>query len=244
MIEVTNLHKRFGAVTAVEDVSFRAEDGVVTGLLGPNGAGKTTTLRMLYTLIRPDKGSAKVDGLEVAEQPLEVRRSIGVLPDARGLYPRLTAREHIHYAGELHGLSGATLDKRIDELVELLEMKDIADRRTEGFSQGERMKVALARALVHGPRNVLLDEPTNGLDVMSTRAVRTLIRRLREQGHCVVFSSHVMQEVGALCDRIVVVARGRVVADGTPDELRARTGKDSLEEAFVTVIGSDQGLMQ
>jgi sodium transport system ATP-binding protein len=244
MIEVTNLHKRFGAVTAVEDVSFRAEDGVVTGLLGPNGAGKTTTLRMLYTLIRPDRGSAKIDGLEIAERPLEVRRCIGVLPDARGLYPRLTAREHVRYAGELHGLSGATLDKRIDELVELLEMKDIADRRTEGFSQGERMKVALARALVHGPRNVLLDEPTNGLDVMSTRAVRTLIRRLREQGHCVVFSSHVMQEVGALCDRIVVVARGRVVADGTPDELRARTGKDSLEEAFVTVIGSDQGLMQ
>jgi sodium transport system ATP-binding protein len=244
MIEVTNLHKRFGAVTAVEDVSFRAEDGVVTGLLGPNGAGKTTTLRMLYTLIRPDRGSVKVDGLEVAEHPVKVRRSLGVLPDARGLYPRLTAREHIHYAGELHGLSGATLDKRIDELVELLEMKEIAHRRTEGFSQGERMKVALARALVHGPRNVLLDEPTNGLDVMSTRAVRTLIRRLREQGHCVVFSSHVMQEVGALCDRIVVVARGRVVAEGTPDELRARTGKDSLEEAFVTVIGSDQGLMQ
>ncbi|WNG40705.1 ATP-binding cassette domain-containing protein [Archangium minus] len=244
MIEVTNLHKRFGAVTAVEDVSFRAEDGVVTGLLGPNGAGKTTTLRMLYTLIRPDKGSAKVDGLEVAEHPLEVRRAIGVLPDARGLYPRLTAREHVRYTGELHGLSGAALDARIAELVELLDMKDIADRRTEGFSQGQRMKVALARALVHGPRNVLLDEPTNGLDVMSTRAVRTLIRRLREQGHCVVFSSHVMQEVAALCDRIVVVAHGRVVADGTPDELRARTGKDSLEEAFVTVIGSDQGLMQ
>ncbi|MGZ3459904.1 MAG: ABC transporter ATP-binding protein [Archangium sp.] len=244
MIEVTNLRKRFGAVTAVEDVSFRADDGVVTGLLGPNGAGKTTTLRMLYTLIRPDQGSAKVDGLEVAERPLEVRRSIGVLPDARGLYPRLTAREHLHYAGELHGLSGAPLEHRIRELVELLDMKDIADRRTEGFSQGERMKVALARALVHAPRNVLLDEPTNGLDVMSTRAVRTLIRRLREQGHCVVFSSHVMQEVAALCDRIVVVARGRVVAEGTPDELRARTGKDSLEEAFVTVIGSDQGLMQ
>ena len=244
MIDVTNLHKRFGKVTAVEDVSFRADDGVVTGLLGPNGAGKTTTLRMLYTLVRPDRGSARVDGLEVSERPLEVRRAIGVLPDARGLYPRLTAREHVRYAGELHGLSGAALDKRIGELVELLDMKDIVERRAEGFSQGERMKVALARALVHGPRNVLLDEPTNGLDVMSTRAVRTLIRRLREQGHCVVFSSHVMQEVAALCDRIVVVARGRVVADGTPDELRTRTGKDSLEEAFVTVIGSDQGLMQ
>lgn len=244
MIEVRNLHKRFGKVTAVEDVSFAAADGVVTGLLGPNGAGKTTTLRMLYTLIRPDRGSASVDGIDVAERPMDVRRAIGVLPDARGLYPRLTAREHARYAGELHGLSGAALDKRVDELVELLDMKDIADRRTEGFSQGERMKVALARALVHNPRNVLLDEPTNGLDVMSTRAVRTLIRRLKAQGHCVLFSSHVMQEVAALCDRIVVVARGRVVAEGSPDELRTRTGKESLEEAFVSVIGTDQGLMQ
>lgn len=244
MIEVRNLHKRFGAVTAVEDVSFSAADGVVTGLLGPNGAGKTTTLRMLYTLVRPDRGAARIDGLDVAEKPLEVRRAIGVLPDARGLYPRLTAREHARYAGELHGLSGSLLDKRVDELIELLDMKDIADRRAEGFSQGERMKVALARALVHNPRNVLLDEPTNGLDVMSTRAVRTLIRRLKEQGHCILFSSHVMQEVGALCDRIVVVARGRVVAEGTPDELRTRTGKESLEEAFVSVIGTDQGLMQ
>jgi len=244
MIEVRNLHKRFGAVTAVEDVSFSAADGVVTGLLGPNGAGKTTTLRMLYTLIRPDRGSALVDGIDVATRPMDVRRAIGVLPDSRGLYPRLTAREHARYAGELHGLSGAALEKRVDELVELLDMKDIANRRTEGFSQGERMKVALARALVHGPRNVLLDEPTNGLDVMSTRAVRTLIRQLKAQGHCVLFSSHVMQEVAALCDRIVVVARGRVVAEGTPDELRARTGKESLEEAFVSVIGTDQGLMQ
>jgi len=244
MIEVRNLHKRFGAVTAVEDVSFSAADGVVTGLLGPNGAGKTTTLRMLYTLIRPDRGSALVDGIDVATHPMDVRRAIGVLPDSRGLYPRLTAREHARYAGELHGLSGAALEKRVDELVELLDMKDIANRRTEGFSQGERMKVALARALVHGPRNVMLDEPTNGLDVMSTRAVRTLIRQLKAQGHCVLFSSHVMQEVAALCDRIVVVARGRVVAEGTPEELRTRTGKESLEEAFVSVIGTDQGLMQ
>jgi sodium transport system ATP-binding protein len=244
MIEVQNLHKRFGAVTAVEDISFTAADGVVTGLLGPNGAGKTTTLRMLYTLIKPDRGTARVDGIDASSRPMDVRRAIGVLPDARGLYPRLTAREHARYAGELHGMKGTALDKRVDELLELLEMKDIADRRAEGFSQGERMKVALARALVHGPRNVLLDEPTNGLDVMSTRAVRTLIRRLKDAGHCVLFSSHVMQEVAALCDRIVVVARGRVVAEGTPDELRARTGKESLEEAFVTVIGTDQGLVQ
>ncbi|NMO19765.1 ATP-binding cassette domain-containing protein [Pyxidicoccus fallax] len=244
MIEARNLHKRFGRVTAVEDVSFTAEDGVITGLLGPNGAGKTTTMRMLYTLVRPDRGTALVDGVDVVRRPEEARRGLGVLPDARGLYPRLTAREHARYFGELHGLSGAALDKRVDELIDLLDMKDIADRRTEGFSQGERVKVALARALVHGPRNVLLDEPTNGLDVMSTRAVRTLLRRLKAEGRCVVFSSHVMQEVAALCDRIVVVAHGKVVADGTPDALRASTGKDSLEEAFVATIGSDQGLMQ
>ena len=242
MIEVQGLHKQFGSVVAVEDVSFTAADGVVTGLLGPNGAGKTTTLRVLSTLIAPDRGRALVDGLDVTQQPLEVRRHLGVLPDARGLYPRLTAREHVRYFGELHGLSGPKLEQRADELMKLLELDGVADRRVEGFSNGERTKVALCRALVHDPKNVLLDEPTNGLDVMSTRGVRTLIRRLREQGRCVVFSSHVMQEVGALCDRIIVVAKGRVVADGTADELRAKTGKDNLEEAFVQVIGSDAGL--
>lgn len=243
MIEAQKLHKRFGKIVAVEDVSFKAADGQVTGLLGPNGAGKTTSLRMLYTLIRPDSGQALVDGVSATEKPLEVRRRIGVLPDARGIYSRLTPREHMAYAGALHGMSDEALHTRTEQLLELLEMRPIADRRTEGFSQGERMKVALSRALIHNPRNVLLDEPTNGLDVMSTRAVRELIRTLKSAGHCVLFSSHVMQEVAAVCDRIVVVARGRVVVDGTPDELRARTGKDSLEEAFVSVIGSDQGLM-
>ena len=244
MIEARGLHKRFGAITAVDDVSFRADDGVVTGLLGPNGAGKTTTLRMLTTLIAPDRGTALVDGEDVAKDPLAARRRIGVLPDARGLYPRLTAREHIRYYAELHGLRGAALEQRTNAMLDLLEMQPLADRRVEGFSSGERTKVALARALVHEPRNVLLDEPTNGLDVMSTRAVRELIRRLRGEGRCVVFCSHVMQEVSALCDRIVVVSRGLVVADGTPDELLARAGKESLEEAFVSVIGSDQGLKQ
>ena len=243
MISVEGLHKRFGAVTAVESVSFTAANGQVTGLLGPNGAGKTTTLRMLYSLIRPDGGSAKIDGLDVATHPLEVRRIIGVLPDARGIYTRLTPREHIAYAGALHGMSDAEIAARAEELIALLDMRQIADRRTEGFSQGERMKVALSRALVHRPKNVLLDEPTNGLDVMSTRAVRKLIQGLKEAGHCIVFSSHVMQEVAALCDRIVVVARGRVVAEGTPDELRAKTGKENLEEAFVSVIGTEEGLM-
>jgi len=242
MIEVKNLHKQFGKVVAVDDVSFSAPDGVVTGLLGPNGAGKTTTLRVLSTLIKPDRGSASVDDIDVTQHPLAARRVLGMLPDTRGLYPRLTAREHIHYFAELQGLTKAQIQSRTEELLELLEMAPLAGRRVDGFSNGERTKVAICRALVHGPKNVVLDEPTNGLDVMSTRAVRTLIRSLRDQGRCVVFSSHVMQEVAALCDRIVVVARGRVVAEGTPQELLARSGKESLEEAFVSIIGSDAGL--
>jgi sodium transport system ATP-binding protein len=242
MIEIQGLHKAFGSVVAVDEVSFRASDGLVTGLLGPNGAGKTTTLRVLSTLITADRGRAMVDGLDCATQGLEARRRMGVLPDARGLYPRLTAREHLRYFGELHGLRGEALEARMKALMKLLDLEGVADRRVEGFSNGERTKVALCRALVHDPRNVLLDEPTNGLDVMSTRGVRTLIRQLKAQGRCVVFSSHVMQEVAALCDRIVVVAKGRVVADGTADEMRARTGKDNLEEAFVQIIGSDAGL--
>ncbi len=242
MIEVRALEKRFGAVTALGGVSLSAPDGVITGLLGPNGAGKTTTLRVVSTLIRPDAGSASVDGLDVGREPLAVRRRLGVLPDAHGLYPRLTAREHIRYFGELHGLRGEALARRTEALLQRLEMGDIADRRAQGFSQGERMKVALARALVHDPPNLVLDEPTNGLDVMTTRSVRALIRALRAEGRCVLFSSHVMQEVAALCDRIVVVAHGRVAAEGTPDELRARAGTESLEDAFVAVIGTDQGL--
>ncbi|MBS2030330.1 MAG: ATP-binding cassette domain-containing protein [Deltaproteobacteria bacterium] len=233
MIEAVKLHRQFGSVVAVDEVSFVARDGAITGLLGPNGAGKTTTLRMIYTLVKPDSGEVRVDGVDAALDPLASRRRLGVLPDARGLYPRLTAREHIRYFGQLQGLDDARLAKRTEELIELLDMRDIADRRTQGFSQGERVKVALARALVHDPPNVLLDEPTNGLDVPSTRATREIIRRLKDSGRCVVFSSHVMQEVAALCDRIVIVAHGRVRAEGTVDELRAQTGMDNLEDAFV-----------
>jgi sodium transport system ATP-binding protein len=243
VIEARRLHKRFGNIVAVDEVSFVAADGIVTGLLGPNGAGKTTTLRMLTTLLAPDGGTALIDGLDVTQKPMEARRRLGVLPDARGIYPRLTTREHARYAGQLHGIPKQKLEERVDHLIDELGLASIADRRTEGFSNGERVKVALARALVHSPHNVILDEPTNGLDVLATRAVRELIQRLKREGKCVVFSSHVMQEVSALCDRIVVVARGRVVADGTPAELRARAGTESLEEAFVSIIGSDQGLV-
>jgi len=242
MIEARDLHKAFGAVTAVDGVSFVARDGEITGLLGPNGAGKTTTLRMLYTLMRPDRGEVLVDGIDAAGDAAAVRRRLGVLPDARGLYKRLTAYENIEYFARLQDIDAHTRRRRIDALVAALDMRDIVDRRTEGFSQGQRVKTAIARALVHDPRNVILDEPTNGLDVMATRAMRTFMLRLKQEGRCVLFSSHIMQEVGALCDRIVVIARGRVVADAAPEALREQTGAATLEDAFVKIIGSEEGL--
>jgi sodium transport system ATP-binding protein len=242
MIEVKDLYKHFGAVKAVDGVSFVARDGDITGLLGPNGAGKTTTLRMLYTLMNPDRGQVLVDGLDVARDPQAVRRQLGVLPDARGLYKRLTARENIDYFARLQGMDDALIRTRREQLIDVLEMQDIANRRTEGFSQGQRVKTAIARALVHDPRNVILDEPTNGLDVMATRSLRQFMRRLKDEGRCVLFSSHIMQEVAALCDRIVVIAHGRVVADETPDALRKQTGEANLEDAFVKIIGSEEGL--
>ena len=247
MIIANDLHKSFktktGKVTAVDGVSFTAHDGQITGLLGPNGAGKSTTMRMLYTLMTPDRGNVTVDGIDAARDPVAVRRALGVLPDARGVYKRLTARENIAYFGELHGLSSKQIAERTKALSDALDMGDILDRQTEGFSQGQRTKTAIARALVHDPRNVILDEPTNGLDVMTTRAMRGFLRQLREEGRCVIFSSHIMQEVAALCDRIVIIAKGTVVAAGTADELREQAGEDNLEDAFVKVIGSEEGLL-
>ena len=246
MIDVQDLHKSFktktGLVKAVQGVSFTARDGEITGLLGPNGAGKTTTLRMLYTLMSPETGRVQVDGLDSVKDAEAVRRRLGVLPDARGVYKRLTARENIAYFGRLHGMSDADIARRTKELSAALGMEDVLDRQTEGFSQGQRTKTAIARALVHDPRNVILDEPTNGLDVMTTRGLREFLRQLRGEGRCVIFSSHIMQEVAALCDRIVVIAQGKVMASGTPDELRAQTGEENLEDAFVKAIGSEEGL--
>ena len=244
MIQVQGLSKSFGKVKAVQNVSFVALDGQITGLLGPNGAGKSTTLRMLYTLLKPDSGFAQVDGFDVRQSPLEVQRRIGVLSDARGLYSRLTSRENIRYYGRLHGLEREALEKQIDSLMSLLDMQSIMDRRTDGFSTGEKLKVAIARTLVHNPKNVLLDEPTNGLDVMSTRSMRQFILRLREEGKCVVFTSHIMQEVAALCDQIVIISNGQVSATGSPDDLRKQTNRENLEDAFVAVIGSDEGLLR
>ena len=242
MIELKDLNKAFGKVKAVDGVSFSARDGEITGLLGPNGAGKTTTLRMLYTLMKPDSGQVLVDGIDAAVDPIAVRKRLGVLPDARGLYKRLSSRENIEYFGRLQGMDEATIAARIGSLAAALDMGEIIDRRTDGFSQGQRVKTAIARALIHDPKNCILDEPTNGLDVMATRAMRDFLRHLKAEGRCVLFSSHIMQEVGALCDRIVVIAHGHVVADATPDQLREQAGTSNLEDAFVKVIGSAEGL--
>lgn len=243
MIEVKDLFKSFGAVKAVDGISFTAMDGEITGLLGPNGAGKTTTLRMLYSLLPPDSGQILIDGLDPGRDSLAIKRTLGVVPDSRGLYTRLTARENIRYYGEMQGMAKAFLNRRIDELTATLDMADFIDRRTEGFSQGQRVKVAIARAVVHEPKTVLLDEPSNGLDVMSTRALREYILSLKAAGLCVVLSTHIMQEVAALCDRIVIIAQGRVAANGTAAELLQRSGADSLEDAFVQLIGTEEGLL-
>jgi sodium transport system ATP-binding protein len=243
VIELRDLHKSFGAVRAVQGVSFTAQDGQITGLLGPNGAGKTTTLRMLYTLMKPERGSVLIDGIDAYADTLAARARLGVLPDARGLYKRLSARENIEYFADLHGIPPEIARVRIDALLETLDMRDIAARRTEGFSQGQRVKTAIARALVHDPRNIVLDEPTNGLDVLATRSLRRFLQRLRAEGRCVLFSTHIMQEVAALCDQVVIIARGRVVAAGTPDELRAQAGESQLEEAFMRLSGEDAGAL-
>jgi len=253
MIAMDDLHKRFTTgrgrqarnVVAVDGMTLHARDGAITGLLGPNGAGKTTSLRMLVGLVTPDSGTIRVDGIDLRDDPQGVRARLGVLSDARGLYPRLTARENVVYHGRLHGLSADEAHARCDHLGRLLEMRELLDRRTDGFSQGERMKTALARALVHGPANIVLDEPTNGLDVIATRALREALRTLRDEaGKCIVFSTHIMQEVERLCDRVVVVARGRHVADGTVASLCAQAGSEDFEEAFVRLAFAAEGRPQ
>ena len=236
MIKVDDIHKSFGKVHAVRGVSFAAPDGKITGLLGPNGAGKSTTMRVLYTVLRPDEGNATIDGVDVVEDSLGARQRIGALPHSAGLYPHLTARENIAYFAKLCRMDKAEIDDRVDEIIRLLEIEEFAERRTKGFSHGQRTKVALARALVHDPRNVILDEPTSGLDVMATRSLRELILKLKDEGRCVLFSSHIMQEVAALCDDICIIAHGKVAIDDSIDGIRERTGCDDIEDAFVEAI--------
>jgi sodium transport system ATP-binding protein len=242
MIKVTNLHKSFGDVKAVRGISFEVLDGEITGLLGPNGAGKTTTLRMLYSLLPPDQGEIRIDGLDPTVDAMAIKRTLGVVPDSRGLYTRMTARENIAYYGAMHGMSRSGINDRMEELVETLDMSDFIERRTEGFSQGQRVKVAIARAMIHSPQTVMMDEPSNGLDVMSTRALRRYILGLKAAGHSVVLSTHIMQEVAALCDRIIIIAKGKIAANGTAEELMEQSNCDTLEDAFVSLIGSEEGL--
>ncbi len=240
MIEVDALSKRFGEIPALSDVSFRARDGQITGLLGPNGAGKSTCLRILSTVLQPSRGIARVGGISVSEDPLAVRRIIGTLPHGAGLYPHLTAIENIRYFGLLCGVDRPTLARRIDQLVERLDLGDVADRKAKGFSQGERTKVALARALVHEPPHLLLDEPTNGLDVMAVRQLRRWLRELARENRCILISSHVMQEISALADDLVIIAHGKIAAKGNPSELAARYGNQDLEEIFVSAVGGER----
>jgi sodium transport system ATP-binding protein len=241
VIEADRLCKRFGRVAAVSDMSFAARDGEITGLLGANGAGKSTCLRMLYGVVTPDSGSARIDGLDIRGATSAAREHLGVLPHAAGLYNNLTARENIAYFGSLHGMGRDRLGRRTAELAAALGMESFIDRRVKGFSQGQRIKVALARALVHDPGNLILDEPTNGLDVMAMRGLREMLRGLRAAGRCVLFSSHVMQEVAALCDRVIIIGEGRVLADASPQEIRGQSGL-TLEEAFLQVLEDAAGV--
>ncbi len=240
MILVNNISKSFGNVQAVKDVSLEAPDGQITALLGANGAGKTTSMRMIYALIEPATGTVAIDGIDSVSDPIAARARMGILPDARGLYTRLTARENIQYFGRLQGMNDEIIDQRMKEMIERLGMEKFIDRKTEGFSQGQRVKVALARCLIHDPQNILLDEPTNGLDVMSTRGVREFLRDEKAKGKCVLFSSHVMQEVSAVCDDIVVIDAGEICARGSETELLAVTGRDNLEDAFVHLVTGGQ----
>jgi sodium transport system ATP-binding protein len=242
MISVSNLSKKIGNIQALDNLTFNATDGQITGLLGPNGAGKTTCLRTIFGLLTPDKGTASINNIDVSLDPLAAKQELGLFPDPFGIYERLTPREYINYFAELSGMSSMSAADATTKVISDLKLADIADRRCKGFSQGQRMKTALAQAIVHQPKNIVLDEPTRGLDVMSTRILREMLRKLKSEGHCVLFSSHVMQEVASMCDRVVVMSEGRAVAAGSPTELCAQTEQDSLEEAFIVLIGSDEGI--
>ena len=240
MIEIRNLKKYYGddnSIKAVDDVSFICPDGQITGLLGPNGAGKTTTLRMISGLIKPMAGTVIVDNHDVTQDPRGVRQALGVQADMNGVYPRLSPREQFRYYGRFYGLKGKELENRVQAIIDELKMDEIADRRSEGFSRGQRQKVVLGRALVHNPPNIIMDEPTNGLDVMAVRDTRDTIRTMRDQGRCVLFSTHYMDEAERLCDHIAIIVEGKIIAFGTPVALMEKTGKDNLEDAFVTLAG-------
>ena len=241
-LRVQNLMKSYSGRKVVKDVSLEVNQGEIVGLLGPNGAGKTTCLRTIFGLLQTDQGIATINGIDVAVKPIEAKQQLGLFPDPFGIYERLTPREYIRYFAELSGMSKNSAIAATTRVINDLQLLDIADRRCKGFSQGQRMKTALAQAIVHQPKNIVLDEPTRGLDVMSTRILRDMLHKLKSEGHCILFSSHVMQEVASLCDRVVVMADGKAVAIGSPQELCDQTNQTSLEEAFITLIGTDEGI--
>jgi len=240
-IETSGLEKTYhdpsrGDVRAVRGIDFRARYGEIHGLLGPNGAGKTTTLRMLATILAPTRGTARVAGADVATEPLEVRRRIGFLSASTGLYPRLTGREILRYFGQLHGLEPAALDARIEELVAAFELSGFCDQRAESLSSGQRQRVNIARAVLHDPPVLILDEPTTGLDILATSDMIEFVASRRSAGRCVLFSTHILSEAERLCDRIGVIHHGRVLADDTLDGLRERTGREHLDEVFRALV--------
>ncbi len=237
MITVQNLGKSFANRMVVQNLSFDAQDGAITGLLGANGAGKSTTLRMICGVLKPGAGSVVIDDAATTGDPLARQRRLGALLDHVGIYARLTVRENLIYFGQLRGMPPGLLSQRVEQVIAMLGLEAIVDRRTAGFSQGERMKTALGRALLHSPKNLLLDEPTNGLDIPTIRSLRDILRRLRDAGSCIVFSSHVLDEVRALCDKVVIIAGGRVIAQGAPEDLCAQADTTTLEDAFVKLTG-------
>lgn len=239
MIEAQELEKSFGKVQAVAGLSFSARDGAITTILGGNGSGKTTTIRMLAGLVRADRGVARIDGIDVAADRTGALAKLGVLHDDLGLYPRLTAREHLVFSARLYGMSSRAAEEAASRAIDLTGIADIARRPTRGFSHGQRMKVALARALVHRPGNLILDEPTRGLDIFAVRMLRDLLKRLRSEGVCVVMSNHVLAEVMELSDQVVMIADGRLKASGAPTELMGGANARSLEEAFVAYAGGE-----
>jgi sodium transport system ATP-binding protein len=238
-LALEHLSKQFGPLRAVDDVSLRVHPGEVVGLLGPNGAGKTTALRMLAGLISPTTGRACVSGIDVTAQPLEARRKLGFLTASTGLYARLTPREVMRTFGQLHGMSPEQIAQRTKAVVELLALEEFVDRRCGTLSSGQKQRASIARAIVHGPEAYVLDEPTSTLDPLAAKAILELVQRVRAEGKAVLFSTHRMEEADFLCDRIVFLRQGRVVAEGTPTQLRERSGQASLTAAFLHYAGAD-----
>lgn len=236
MIKVEGVSKSFGSVNAVNGVSFECHKGQIFALLGSNGAGKTTTIRMISTIIKPDCGRVVVNGYDTTKDQDEVRRSIGVLNSDVGLYGRLTAYENVKYFAKLHGLHTKTIDRRIDELFTLMDMNEFRNRKVEGFSKGMKQKVNIIRAIIHDPSTILFDEPTSGLDVISARNILDFIGECRNRGKCILFSTHIMSEVERLCDRVAIINKGTIIAQGSTKEILEKTSQSTIEDAYLKLV--------